>query len=86
MSPTSNDSNKRSTYNTSALRDGAVDGEVSVDGPHLVLVTVGHTLDQVLDVRADGAHGCQLLLAAEPFLNLGRMELCVHSEPFLIIT
>ena len=74
------------THQATTLRDCAVDGEVSVDGPHLVLVTVGHTLDQVLDVRADGAHGCQLLLAAEPFLNLGRMELCVHSEPFLIIT
>ena len=75
MSPTSNDSNKRSTYNAAALRDGAVDGEVSVDGPHLVLVALGHALDQVLDVRADRADGGQLLPQAEPLLDLEPNEL-----------
>jgi hypothetical protein len=53
-----------------SLRDGAIDGEMSVDSAHLVLVAVGDALDQVLDVRADSAHGGQLLLLAEPFLNL----------------
>jgi len=58
------------TYQSSGLRDGTVDGEMGVDGAHLVLVALRHALDQVLDVRADGADGGQFLLAAEPFLNL----------------
>jgi hypothetical protein len=53
-----------------ALGDGAVDGEVSVDGAHLVLVALRDALDQVLDVRADSSDGGQLLLLAEPFLDL----------------
>jgi len=58
------------TYQSSGLRDGTVDGEMGVDGAHLVLVALRHALDQVLDVRADGADGGQFLLATEPFLNL----------------
>jgi hypothetical protein len=56
-----------------SFRNGAVDGEVSVDGAHLVLVAVGDALDQVLDVRADGANGGKLLLLAKPFLNLKKV-------------
>merc|ERR1719309_958687 len=37
-----------------ALRDGAVDGEVSIHSPHLVTESQGDSLEEVLDVRADG--------------------------------
>lgn len=46
---------------------GDVDGEVSVDGPHLVLVAGRHALDHVLDVGADRADGGQLFSDPEPF-------------------
>ena len=55
---------------SSSLTDGAVDGEMSIDRPHLVQVALGHAVDHVLDVRAHRPHGCQFLLATEPFLNL----------------
>lgn len=53
-----------------ALADGGVDRKVSVHKSHLVLVALDHTLDHVLDVSADGAHGGDLLLGTEPLLNL----------------
>ena len=47
-----------------------VDGEMSVHEFHLVLVTLGHTDHHVADVTADRANSRQLLLGAEPLLNL----------------
>merc|ERR1740128_1233738 len=53
-----------------ALCDGAIDGEMSVDGPHLEQESIGDTLEQVLDVAADGPDGSDLLLLSEPLLYL----------------
>jgi hypothetical protein len=53
-----------------AVGDGSVDGEVSVDEPHLVAVSLGDAGDEVLDVGdggADGGHGAS---GAEPGVNL----------------
>merc|ERR1719309_661454 len=57
--------NKRST-----LRDGAIDGKVSIDSPHLVHKTKSYALEHVLDVTAHSSDGSQLFLSSEPFLNL----------------
>ena len=55
---------------SSGLRDGAIDGEMRIDGTKLVLVAVGDALDHVLNVGADSSHSGQFLFLAEPFLNL----------------
>merc|ERR1711988_1836670 len=47
----------------------AVDGEVSIHSPHLVTESQGDSLEKVLDVRADGPDGSQLLLLTKPSLN-----------------
>merc|ERR1719242_1161184 len=43
---------------------------MSIDGSHLVLVSLNDSLEHVLNVRADGSDGSQLLLLPEPFLHL----------------
>merc|ERR1712203_909392 len=55
---------------SASLRDGTVDGEMRIHGPHLVQVPQGESLEHVLDMTADGPHSSDLLLLAEPFLNL----------------
>merc|ERR1719230_1783441 len=55
---------------SAALTDGAVDGEMGIDGPHLVEIALGDTVDHVVDVGADSPHCSQLLLASKPFFNL----------------
>lgn len=42
---------------------------MGVYGTHLVDVSLGDTLDHVLDVRADGADGGQFLADSEPFAD-----------------
>ena len=59
---------------------GDVDGEVSVDGTHSVLVTLGHTFDHVFDVSANSAHQSQLLLGSEPLLNDHRVVGLLHVQ------
>lgn len=46
-----------------------VDGEMGVNGAHLVAVALGDTGDQVLDVRAHGADGGELLADTEPLAD-----------------
>jgi len=46
------------------LLDVDVDGKVSVDISHLVLVASGHTGDQVVDDRLDGSEGSDILAGA----------------------
>uniref|UniRef100_A0A182KID9 Secreted protein n=1 Tax=Anopheles christyi TaxID=43041 RepID=A0A182KID9_9DIPT len=60
------------------LTDHTVDREMSMYGTHLVLESLGDTLDHVLDVRADGTDGGQFLLGTEPLLH--RYLLAVHLE------
>lgn len=43
-----------------AARDGHVDGEMRVTEAHLVQVSLGHTRDHVLHVRADRADARKL--------------------------
>lgn len=52
------------------INNGQVDGEMGIGRAHLVLETLGNTLDHVLDVRADGANASQVLVATEPNGNL----------------
>jgi len=52
------------------LRDGAVDGEVSVDKAHLVLKALGDAGDHVADVCDDRADRRDLLPLAKPHLHL----------------
>ena len=49
--------------------EGDVDGEVCVDGAHLVAIALGDALDHVLDVRADRADGSDLLAHTEPLAH-----------------
>ena len=49
--------------------NGNVDGEVSVDGAHLVAESESDTLDQVLDVGADSTDSSQFLSATEPLAD-----------------
>jgi len=52
------------------ILDGDIDGEMGVDGLHLVTVSVGDALHHVFDVTDDGSHGGDVLAASEPLLNL----------------
>ena len=68
------------TYNTFAqevtdfdqsalLADGSVDGKVSIYETHLVLVALDDSLNQILDVCANGADSGNFLLGTEPLLD-----------------
>merc|ERR1719511_579248 len=52
-----------------SLRNGYVDGEMSVYRAHLVLVSLDDSLEHVLNVGADCADSSKLLFDAEPFFN-----------------
>ena len=51
------------------VREGQVNREVSVDGTHLVLETLGHTDHHVLDVGADRSDDGKLLTVSEPRID-----------------
>jgi len=51
------------------VRNKAVDGEVSIDKAHAVLVALGDTDDHVLDVTGNAAHAGHVLAGSEPHLN-----------------
>merc|ERR1719383_133832 len=51
------------------LGDGAVNGEMSIHSPHLVLVAPGDSSDHVGNVGADGPDSGQLLAQTEPFFD-----------------
>lgn len=61
-----------------------VDGKVSVDGSHLVQVALGHADDHVVDVRADGTDGGELLANAEPLLHT-QLVLADHLKVELLL-
>jgi hypothetical protein len=50
-----------------------VDGKVSVNHLHLVLIPMCDTSDHVGNVAANSANSGELLLGAEPLLNLQSM-------------
>jgi len=50
-----------------------VDGEMGVDGLHLVTVSVGNALHHVLDMTDDGSHRGDVLAASKPFLCLNSL-------------
>ena len=47
-----------------------IDGEMSINEPHLVTVTLGDTGDEILDVAEGGADGDRGLPGAEPSVDL----------------
>lgn len=53
-----------SLYSIGVLLDVDVDRKVSIDVSHLVLVTLGHASDQVVDDRLDGSEGSDVLSRA----------------------
>jgi len=57
-------------HRRSIVLDGDVDGEMGVDGLHLVAISVRHALDHVFDVADDGPHGGDVFAVAEPLLRL----------------
>lgn len=57
-------------YGGVGVGDGCVDGEVSVDEPHLVAVSLGDPGDEVLDVGDSGADGGHGASGAEPGVDL----------------
>ena len=79
----------------SVLGDDAVNGEMSVDGSHLVHEAFGDTSAHVLDVRLEGVDGTSLLVATEPHadseeitssfltVNLGLLDLTVKMREVL---
>ena len=50
--------------------DTGIDGEMSINEPHLVTVTLGDTGDEILDVAERGADGGGGLPGAEPSVDL----------------
>jgi hypothetical protein len=52
------------------LRDGYVDGEVSVHESHLVSISIDGTVDHVADEWLKGWDGAALLCATEPHLDV----------------
>ena len=50
--------------------DTGIDGEMSINEPHLVSVTLGDTGDEILDVAERGADGGGGLPGAEPSIDL----------------
>ena len=68
----------------STLTDDAVDGEMGVDGSHLVEESLGDTDDHVLDERSDGSEAGNVLSASVPDTQGDRVglldELDVHVD------
>ena len=58
------------TYQGVVVDDVDVDGEMSVDALHLVLVSLSHTSEHVLNVRADRPHTCNGLPGGEDDLQV----------------
>merc|ERR1719309_150475 len=56
-------------YSLVVVSDNAVDGEMGIYSTHLVLESLGHTLNHVADVGADSAHSSHFLALAKPFLD-----------------
>jgi len=59
------------------LLDVDVDGKVSIDVSHLVLVSLGHTGHQVLDNRLDGSESSNVLSLAMVDFNLNERLPCL---------
>ncbi|GMT19707.1 hypothetical protein PFISCL1PPCAC_11004, partial [Pristionchus fissidentatus] len=53
----------------SAVLEGDVDGEMGIHGTHLVTVSLGDSLDHVVDVGNNGADGGDLLAGSEPLAD-----------------
>ena len=51
------------------LTGGHINGEVSVDCPHLILISFGDPHYHVLDVRTNGPNCSQLFTISEPLLD-----------------
>ena len=50
--------------------DGDIDGEMGVDGLHLVTISFGDAFHHVLDVTDHGSNRRDVFAVAEPFLSL----------------
>ncbi len=51
------------------MSDVAIDGEMSVDGTHLVTVSLCHSDSQIVDVTADCSDAGNIFTGSEPLLN-----------------